>query len=182
MVYSQNFAPSLSDSFDGPRATGRVDLSSTRPVLSIQQADERPTGACSFSAQARSGVHTSTPLNELFFSRENIEALQQGIRYRVWVESQGRFTIGRQNERELMIVMRSVYYQHARHSPSDIVGQVRELNGRVIEWSVPEILNNLLQYEAYKRDISQLPLPLPRAPMATMKGTRSLELTPLSGR
>jgi len=178
MGYSQNFAPSLGSGFDGQHATGRVDLSSPRPPLFVQQADDRPTGACNFSSQARAGVHTSTPLNELFFSRENIEALQQGIRYRVWVESQGRFTIGRQNERELMIIMRSIYYQHARHSPNDIVGQVRELNGRVIEWSVPEIMNNLLQYEGYKKDISQLPMPLPRAPIASMKGTRSLELTP----
>ena len=168
-----------------PVNNGRVDaLTPSYPVFIEQGSSGAPGSrtaapAC-FSRSARAGVHETTPLNELYFSNENLLALQEGIRYRVWVESNGRFKIGHQNERELTIVMRSIYYQNARHSPNDIVGQVRELNAIVLKWAVPEIMSNLQQHEQYKKDISQLPIPMPRAPMATMKGTRSLELTKLS--
>ena len=175
--YTQNFAPVYEPSYI-PRNNGRVDaLTPSYPVFIEQGSGSAPAKATDcFSRSARAGVHTSTPLNELYFSQGNINALQEGIRYRIWVESDGHFRIGHQNERELMIVMRSIYYQNARHSPNDIVGQVRELNALVLKWAVPEILSNLQQHEQYKKDISQLPMPLPRAPMSTMKGTRSLEL------
>ena len=179
MSYTQNFAPAYGHGgMNIPRNNGRVDaLTQGRPV-SIQQGSGRITSApgC-FSRSSRAGVHAPTPLNSVFFSDENMHALQEGIRYRVWVESRGAFKIGRQNEHELIIIMRSIYYQHGRNAPTDIVGQVRELNARVLEWSVPQIITNLKQHEQYKKDISTLPMPMARAPLATMKGSRSLELT-----
>jgi hypothetical protein len=157
---------------------GRVDAMTAQPNVRIEQGSlSSPAAAgCSTVRAARAGVHTSTPLNELFFSNENVEALQEGIRYKVWVESEGDFKIGHQNERELTIIMRSMYYQHGRNAPTDIVGQVRELNGHVLAWAVPEIITNMKQHEQYKKDISTLPMPMPHAPLVTMKGTRSLEM------
>jgi len=174
MSFTQNFAP-VSEPTHIIKNNGRVDaLTPTfHPVL-IEQ------GSSSYMNQApvesSFGGQCSTPLRELFFSNANVNALQEGIRYRVWVESDERFKIGRQNDRELIIVMRSTFHQHSKNSPVDIVGQVRELNAIVLKWAVPEIMTNLLQHEQYTKDISQLPVPIPRAPMATMKGTRSLEL------
>ena len=71
--------------------------------------------------------------------------------------------------------MRSVYLQYGI-GKADCVGQVRSLNAKVLEWVVPEVLNNVLQYERYKQDMSTLPMPLDRSPLATMKGSRTLEL------
>lgn len=179
MSFSQNFAPAYGPSHI-PVANGRVDAITplTRNVM-IEQGSGKSYGqmpGC-FSRTARAGVHESTPLNELYFSSKNIAALQEGIRYRVWVESSGRFKIGYQDERELLIIMRSMYYQHGRNLRDDVVGQVRELNAHVIRWAVSEIINNLKMHEKYKHDISTLPMPLPHAPLATMKGSKSLELT-----
>lgn len=180
MSFAQNFAPVYEPS-DIPANNGRVDaLTPSQPVYIEQSSTPKaPTTHC-FSRSARAGVHESTPLNEMYFSSYNMKALQEGIRYRIFVESDGKFKIGYQNERELIIVMRSIYYQYGRNSPDDIVGQVRELNAMVLKWAVPEIMNNLLQHEQYKKDISQLPIPIPRAQLSTMKGTRSLELTKMS--
>jgi len=170
---------------------GRVDLMSPMPSLAIHapsasasSLNEEPrrgdTGAECIARRAISGIHSATPLNTLFFSPDNVNALQQGIRYRIFEESEGQFVIGPQNERELLIVMRSIYYQHGRNDPENALQSVRDLNARVIAWCVPEVLNNLRQYEGYKRDVSTLPMPLPRAPIASMKGTRTLELTPIN--
>jgi hypothetical protein len=178
MTFMHNFAPVTGAPALIPQNNGRVPNANENGSMPFfSQMSEGGVGDC-YGHAARAGVHTSTPLNELFFSKMNMDAVQDGIRYRVYVESNQRFVIGRQSERELMVVMRSIYYQYARHMPTDIVGQVRELNARVIEWCVKEVLSNLLQHEQYKKDISQLPIPLPRAPIASMKGTRTLELTP----
>jgi hypothetical protein len=120
----------------------------------------------------------NAPRNELtctFFSKANIDALQDGIRYRVYQET--GLVIGRQNEQELNIVMRSIYFQYGRNLPTNVLGQVRELNAKVLDYAVREVLSNVRQFEKYKKDVSTLPVPLPHAPLATMKGTRTLEIT-----
>lgn len=119
----------------------------------------------------------ATPLAALFFSRLNLDALQQGLRYRVYIESDGQHVISRQSDTELEVVMRSIFLQEARNDPTvDVVAQVRELNAKVLAFSVPRVLSEIEQYTAFQRDISALPQPLARGEMATNKGTRVLDL------
>ena len=146
------------------------------PALQIPAFQSRNIDNTSFKAEATLGQLAPNTLSALFFSPQNIDALQQGIRYRIYVESNGQHVIGRQSDTELKIVMRSIYYQHAKHNNKDIVLQVRELNKHVLDWAVPEVLSNLKQYEVYKRDASTLPVPLDRAQLSTSKGTKVLEI------
>jgi hypothetical protein len=37
--------------------------------------------------------------------------------------------------------MRAMYYQYARNIPQGIAEQVRRLNKKVVDWSVPHILS-----------------------------------------
>jgi hypothetical protein len=120
----------------------------------------------------------ASPVSIIFFSPTNVNAVQEGIRYRVWVESGGGHVIGRQSEMELTIVMRSIYQQYARNSPYDVVGQVRQLNAQVLDFCVPRVLSEIGMYMRYRKDISQMPVPLARAPIATTKGSRTLPGNP----
>lgn len=123
-----------------------------------------------------------TDVARLFFAAVNVEALQHGIRYGVYRQSGGaRLVVGRQSDRELGIIMRSVYLQQARNSAtaSDLaalLAQVRELNAHVLQYCVPRVAREALMYRTYLRDASTLPDPLPRSELATMKGQRTLEL------
>jgi hypothetical protein len=173
MGYSDNFAPAYT-SQDVTPVNGRIDLLSSVPSsFQIQQPAVNNT---SFAGEATTGQITETPLSRMYFSCQNIDALQEGIRYRIYVETDGKYTIGRQSDNELKIIMRSIYFQHARHDARPVVDQVRELNGHVLTWAVPEVLSNLRQYEVYRKDASTLPMPLERSPLATMKGTKTLEI------
>jgi hypothetical protein len=112
----------------------------------------------------------------LFMSKKNLDALQDAIRYRVWVETGGRQVIGRQSDAELTVVMRSIALQHARNDGrSDPVEQVRDLNSRVLNWTVPRIVGELSQYLQYRQDASTLPMPMAHGGLATSKGTKNLE-------
>tara|TARA_B100000405_G_scaffold247306_1_gene180732 strand:- start:1038 stop:1427 length:390 start_codon:yes stop_codon:yes gene_type:complete len=111
-------------------------------------------------------------VNSIFFSKENVAALQQGIRYTVFRESQQ--IIGNQNETELMVIMRSIYLQYAKNLPDNILSQIRDLNGRVLDYVVPKITIELNQYKTYIRDASGLPVPMDRGQNTSVTGTKFL--------
>lgn len=176
---SQNFAPvqGVAESMlaQGPQQNGRVDLLSSSFSLDIPAYQQRSVKNENYVSEATYGQVAPNDLTHLYFSENNIHVLQDGIRYRVYVETNGKYVIGRQSDQELKIVMRSIYYQFAKNQSSDVVSQVRELNAKVLEWVVPEVLSNLKQHEVYRRDASSLPMPMERSPLLTMKGSKTLE-------
>lgn len=119
-----------------------------------------------------------TPASRIFLSRANVDALQDAIRYRVYVETQGRHVIGRQSDVELGLVMRSVLLQSGRNRDRDgrggTLADVRALNAEVLAYCVPRIVSEILQYINYRMDISTLPVPMQRSGIATQKGSRAL--------
>jgi hypothetical protein len=117
-----------------------------------------------------------TAVSSMFFSAENMDILQMGMRNQILNETRGKYKIGRQSDDELKIVMRSIYYQHSKNMPNNIKEQVRDLNTKVIDWCVPQIITNLKQDEKYRQDISTLPEPLERSVLTSQKGTKSLEM------
>jgi hypothetical protein len=120
--------------------------------------------------------YNCSAVSDMFFSTNNINIIQMGIRNRILNTTQGRYHIGRQSDDELKIIMRSIYFQYSKNLPNNIIEQVRDLNTRVIDWAVPQILTNLKQDEKYRQDISSLPEPLARSELTTLKGTKSLEM------
>lgn len=113
-------------------------------------------------------------LTNLYFSQMNVHGLQEAIRYQVYVRSGNKHVIGKQSEDELKVVMRSVYLEYGRNVPYDIITQVKELNGRVIEYCVDNILSEINMYMYYLEDISTMPQPLARPETTTSAGSKTL--------
>jgi hypothetical protein len=116
--------------------------------------------------------HATNRVSVLFFSDLNVGAVQQGVRYRVYVDSEGRHQIGNQSEQELLAIMRSVYLDYCRNLPYDYVGQVRALNGRVIAYAVPKIVSELDMRMHYIRDINTPPAVLQPAVATNVTGAK----------
>jgi hypothetical protein len=153
---------------------GRVDI--TDNVAPFQLFEDSPSRTAACAGGSGLANRGKTELSEVFFSVQNMDALQEAIRYQVYVQSNGKHTIGRQSEVELEIIMRSVFLEHARNLPFDILGQVRRLNGIVLKQTVPKVIREVEMYLAYRKDISSLPVPLERAQNVSKAGTRSLAL------
>lgn len=101
-------------------------------------------------------------LNCQFFTIDNYNKLQNDIINEVHKQSNGQYTIGYQDKDELIIVMRSMYLMYSNNQPYDIADQVDMLNKSVLEYCVPNILNNILQYIGYIKDRESVPfLPNP---------------------
>lgn len=127
-----------------------------------------------FRTQAVKHIHTESPVANVFFSAENIQILQDGIRYMVYAKSSDKYIIGNQSETELQIVMRSIYLQYSKNTSSNIPDQVKELNTKVLDYTVPIIINEVHNYKQYTHDISQLPIPMERSKNMSTSGTKVL--------
>jgi hypothetical protein len=136
-----------------------------------------------------SGNLSETPVSALYFSKTNMDALQRGICNRVFNQSEGKYSIGKQSEAELKIIMRSFYLESLRggvplfqdgvqplnNSDNSTVARVRKLNEKVLDWSVPRIINNIKQFERYKSDVSKMPNVMDRPSFVSSAGSKSLE-------
>ena len=115
----------------------------------------------------------TTPLADAFFSKENVDNLQNIIRSGVQVKCQNDadpilvghkpVVIARQNDTELYVIMRSIYLQYGRNLNSNIAEQVNRLNKLVANEAMPKIITALKQKIKYLDDIQNLPVPLERA-------------------
>ena len=113
-------------------------------------------------------------LNRTFFSKRNIAIIQNAIRHNVWKNSSQGFVIANQSETQLQIVMRSIYLQYAKNLPDNIAEQVAELNQRVINHAVPNIISNIKQHLHYKKDIQTGPVYMDHPQNVSSAGSKTL--------
>lgn len=114
-----------------------------------------------------------TPLNQAYFSPQNVQIIQNKIRREVYDRSGGEFLIDPQSVDELMIVMRAMYLQYCRNMPTQIPEQIAELNQMVADWVVPKILAECSMHKTYLRDIQNLPVPMSHPVLLTKAGSKT---------
>tara|TARA_B100000963_G_scaffold284820_1_gene253645 strand:+ start:309 stop:845 length:537 start_codon:yes stop_codon:yes gene_type:complete len=154
---------------------GTVDIMERTPGASIPLYlnDENQD---SYRTEAITNIHSQSQLNNMFFSQKNIDALQDYIRYEVYRKSNKEYTIGRQSDTELKIIMRSIYLQKAKHQEHNLAKQIQELNRLVAAEAVPNIMVAVEQYLGYKKKISTLPVPLAHPQYLSSAGTKSVRM------
>ncbi len=113
-------------------------------------------------------------LNQLYLSPENIENLQQRIRYEVWLASNKQHIIAKQKLDELVIIMRSIYFTYGKNLPTNIKGQIQELNDLVVQDAVPKILSGIEGDVRYLFDAATNPMPLALPLYMSNKGQKIL--------
>lgn len=109
------------------------------------------------------GIWEDNILARLYFSAENIQIIQNGIRAGVYRMSKNKYSVPPQNQDALKIIMRSTYLQYATHSPTDITGQIETLNNLVLDYCVPFVYNECIAYLKYVEDQSTLVMPMERS-------------------
>jgi len=122
------------------------------------------------------GTHESNLLSTMFFSRKNIEIIQNGIRAGVYNASNKNFLIAPQDTDTLLIIMRSIFLQHSVNLPNKISQQISALNKIVIDYSVPQILGEAKGYIKFKHDVSSLAVPLSRPGFMSTAGINTYKL------
>lgn len=123
------------------------------------------------------GILESNILADVYFSKENVQIIQNGLRAGVYQMSNNKYVVPPQNIDTLKVIMRSIYLQNAKHNPENITQQVEELNKLVLEYAVPNVYNEVEGYIKYCRDQSTLVSPMDH-PVQADKDFKQLELKP----
>lgn len=138
---------------------GRVIIQEPNPLTQIGLYDKIPAKETAY-VDAVCGIYYNTDLSNLFFSFENQEILQNGIRYGVYEKSKNKFIVGKQDYDILKTVMRSIFLTYSNNSPKDIKGQIKDLNEKVLDYCIKNVYSEALQYTGYIKDISTLARPI----------------------
>ena len=156
---------------------GRVDIKSPNTSALFQMYDKIPANQCVTFRNATEGLWTDTPLSQAYFSEQNIQIIQNGIRAGIYQISNGQYVIGPQDCDSLKIIMRSVYLQHAANQPTNIPNQISELNKIVLNYCIQQVYSEAQGYIQYINDASTLVVPIAHPVMAS-QNDRQLELKP----
>ncbi len=127
-----------------------------------------------FQQELLYGIQETSKLNQLYFSKKNLDLIQDMIRYRVYIKSNQKYIISRQSNVEVQIVMRSIYLQQSTNLPTNIKEQITYLNNLVADWCVEKIIPEVEQHVGYIRDISYYPMPIDLPKNMSQKGSRTL--------
>jgi hypothetical protein len=116
-------------------------------------------------------------LETFFFSDENISLINKQLILSVYRKTKGKIRITDQSKESLIIVMRYVFLEHARHLPYDVKQQISELNCQVVGEILPNIITNATQRIDYIDEISK-PREINRLPVnVNKKGSNTLPST-----
>jgi len=135
--------------------------------------DKIPAKVCATYRNATTGIWDDTLLSKTFFSNENIQIIQNGIRRRVYDMSNEQYIVAEQSCDDIKMVMRSIFLQHAKNF-GNIQDQIRELNELVIVWCSNDVYKSAVSYYKYLQDVNSLVVPIDHPVLSTMED-RKLE-------
>lgn len=138
--------------------------------------DKIPTNNdCTTFHDAMTGNFQDSTLSLAFFSKKNIQIIQNAIRAGVFEVSNHQYIIDNQNCDTLKIIMRSIFLQNSTNQLNNITQQIQALNNLVVEYSVKQIYSEAQAYINYKRDVSTMYNPIDR-PTQPDFNNKTLEL------
>ena len=153
---------------------GRIDIKSPNTSDLFKMYDKIPANQCVTFRNPTEGLWNATPLSQVFFSQENIQIIQNGIRSGVYKRSNGQYVIGDQDCDSIKIIMRSVFLQYSANKPSSIPEQIIELNNIVLNYCVQQVYSEAQGYMKYMDDVSTLVVPIAH-PVQASNNDRQLE-------
>ena len=123
------------------------------------------------------GEWENNVLAQVFFSPQNAQIIQNGLRAGVYKMSNDQFVIPPQGMDTLKTIMRSIYLQYAKHYEDNVTKQVEDLNQHVLDYAVPSVYGETMGYMKYLQDQSSLVVPL-TLPQHHDRNYKQLELKP----
>lgn len=171
---------STSKQYPAPQHGGRVPNIRDQSSFSAMPYKMYKDGTPIFGEMNRQDLvghlHTSTPLNEVFFSQTNIDKLQTSIQEQVYLMSGNKYRIDRQNEDELKVIMRSYYLMYGQNNVSQVAEELEDLNRRVIGYAAGKIYSEVDFHMFYLKDLEDFAPPIANPMNPNVYGTRTGEL------
>ena len=152
---------------------GRVTLDKNN-IKDMKMIDHQNETMNNFQVEALYGIQETSKLNQLFFSKKNLDIIQNMIRYNVFLKTDNKYIIDRQSDVELEIIMRGIYLQYSPNLQTKIKEQIEYLDKLVTDWATAQIIPEVEQYFGYLKEIEYMPVPIDLPLNLSSKGSRTL--------
>jgi len=141
--------------------------------MRFRSFDEVAPGG-SYGDWGRKSVFTTcnNQVASILFSERNLERVQTMIR--TIIKNKYGYSIGRQSQDEISIVLRSMYEMHGNPGAPNPATEVSRLNARAMEFFIPHIKANIESYIAYIRDSTKPYRLLDRPTNTSLRGQNVL--------
>jgi hypothetical protein len=146
---------------DYEKINGRVNLleEPSPEILFKMQERVAVKNKTSQYREALNGVFEESELSNLYFSKANIQIVQNGIRAGIYEKTNKEHIIPPQNIDNIKIIMRNIYIQYAENQ-NNITSEIERLNQLVLGYIIPQVHGSLVSYFKYIKDQSTLVIPL----------------------
>ncbi len=158
-------------------ANGRVNIMGPNVSTKFSMMDKIPLTTKTDYSNVLTGTFERTRLSDAYFSQDNIQIIQNGLRKGVYDRSNQKILVDQQPQDQVVSVMRSMFYQHSKNLEDNIPKQIQDLNKYVIDFCVNQVFNEAVAYLKYKEDSSKMHVPM-SAPLYSNKTDKTLELKP----
>lgn len=155
-------------------SNGRVDIDGPNIETKFSMVDKIPVNTNVNYLNSLTGNMERSRLSDAYFSLENIEIIQHGIRKGVYDKSNQKILIDNQPKDNIVTVMRAIYLQYSKNLDTDITSQIDELNNLVLDFCIKNVYSEAVAYLNYKRDVSNMYTPM-SAPIYSSKTNKTLQ-------
>jgi len=153
---------------------GKVNIMGPNIATQFSMMDKIPINTNTNYQNVLAGNFERSQLSTTYFSKKNIELIQNSIRKGVYDKSSQRILIDTQAEDQVVLVMRSMYLQYSKNLDTNIETQIAELNNHVLNYCIPSVYNEAVSYLKYKEDTSSMHTPI-QHPIYSSKTNKTLE-------
>jgi hypothetical protein len=158
-------------------SNGRVNIVDSPDISNLfAMYDKIPANQCVSFREPTLGQWDETMLSKAYFSQQNIQIIQNGIRAGVYNKSNGQYVVAPQDCESLKVIMRSVFLQHATNQPQRITEQIAELNKIVLDYCIFHVYSEAQGYMKYLTDVSTLAVPLAPPVMSSENDKRNYKM------
>ena len=154
-------------------SNGRIDITGPNITTKFSMIDKIPVNTNTNYLNCIPGNIERSSLTDVYFSLDNIQSLQDGIRKGVYDKSNGEIVVDNQSQDSIITVMRVMYLQYSKNLDSDITSQIETLNNLVLDFCIKNVYSEAVAYLNYKRDASKMYTPM-SAPIYSSKTNKTL--------
>lgn len=91
----------------------------------------------------------NSKLKLYFFHNDNIVLLQEKIIQIVYEKTHGEYLIEKQDKKDILKIMNSVFENYVIENDVNIKNQIKELNELVLQAIIPDLISELEMYFSY---------------------------------
>lgn len=93
-----------------------------------------------------------------------MKRIQKKLKLEVYKRTNGQYRLDAdQDDSDLLIAMRAVYFEEAKNLPDKVIHQVKILNDHVVERVTPEMITAIKQEYGYLKEINEPLKPMDRS-------------------